>query len=125
MHAGKAIVASLAFVLALGVTGLPPGDIATYGPVLMRHAIAAPMSRAEARRQAADLPALRTGDRELGPLWTAGLGAGARFGLGSSEDPFSFSILTSVDAYYTRFTDALYVTDRVSGLGTVVGEVKF
>ena len=74
---------------------------------------------------AADLPALRTGDRELGPLWTAGLGGGARFGLGSSEDPFSFSILTSVDAYYTRFTDALYVTDRVSGLATVVGEVKF
>ncbi len=74
---------------------------------------------------AADLPALRTGDRELGPLWTAGLGAGARFGLGSSEDPFSFSILTSVDGYYTRFTDALYVTERVSGLATVVGEVKF
>ena len=58
MHAGKAIVASLAFALALGVTGLPPGDIATYGPVLMRHAIAAPMSRAEARRQAAELSEL-------------------------------------------------------------------
>jgi hypothetical protein len=74
---------------------------------------------------AADLPALRTGDRELGPLYTGGLGMGARFGLGSSMEPFSWALTTTLDGYYTRFTDALYVTDRISGLLSVGAEATF
>ena len=55
MHAGKAIVAPMAFVLGLG---LSPGGIAAHDPALVSRAAAAPMSRAEARRQAAELSAL-------------------------------------------------------------------
>lgn len=81
--------------------------------------------RAYTATSSADLPAFRTGDRELSPLWTGGLGAGARFGLGRAASPFDYVIHVALDGYYTQFSDALYMTSRTSGLLTVAGEAKF
>lgn len=55
MSAGKATLVSLAFALALV---MPPPGTAPHGTVLVGQAMAAPMSRAEARRLAAQLSEL-------------------------------------------------------------------
>jgi hypothetical protein len=72
-----------------------------------------------------DLPALRTGDRELGPLFTVGGGGGLRIALGSSGALDDFSLTTTVDVFYTSFADAIYVKDRFSALATTGLEVRF
>jgi hypothetical protein len=81
--------------------------------------------RAYTATSAADLPAARTGDRELGPLTTTGVGAGARWGLGSNRDPFGVALLTTFDGYWTHFSDAIYVKDRLSALLSLTLEVAF
>jgi cytochrome c peroxidase len=58
MPGRKAVVALLALFIAVGAIGLAPSDIAAHGPVFIGRATAATMSRAEARRQAAELSAL-------------------------------------------------------------------
>jgi hypothetical protein len=72
-----------------------------------------------------DLPEYRTGDRELGPLWTTTGGGGLRFYLGSNADPRSLSLSLTGDVMYTSFLDDLYLTSRTGGLGalTVEGEL--
>lgn len=69
-----------------------------------------------------DLPQFRTGDRELGPLWTATGGGGLRFYLGSKLDPRAWSLTLSGDVMHTAFLDDLYVTGRTSVLGVVALE---
>lgn len=66
------------------------------------------------------VPALRTGDRELGPLVNAGVGAGARIAL--SDD---WALSASGLGTFTRFLDALLVTDKFSGLVSVVVEAAW
>jgi hypothetical protein len=70
-----------------------------------------------------DLPQLRTGDRELGPLWTATGGAGAKVFLGSAAHPRLFGISFEVDVMYTSYTDDLYITNRTGLLGTMTFEL--
>ena len=71
------------------------------------------------------LPALRTSDRELGPLWTAGFGGGLRLALGRAGRVDDIVWTTTLDGFYTSFSDTIYVTERLSGLLTTGLEVTF
>jgi len=81
--------------------------------------------RAYAGRDAADVPALRTGDRELGPLSTVGLGGGTRLGLGPADGKHDIALQITADGAWTAFRDAIYVKGRVSALVTTALEVTF
>jgi hypothetical protein len=72
-----------------------------------------------------NLPEYRTGDRELGPLWTATGGGGLRIYLGKNADPRTLSIAVTGDVMYTSFLDDIYLTSRTGGLGalTLEGEL--
>ncbi|MEO7109836.1 MAG: DUF3570 domain-containing protein, partial [Polyangiaceae bacterium] len=59
-----------------------------------------------------DLPEYRTGDRELGPLWTFTGGGGVKAFLGADEDPKRFAIGLQMDGGYTAYTNDLYLTNR-------------
>ena len=72
-----------------------------------------------------DLPALRTGDRELGGLYTVGSGGGARVALGKAGAVDDLALTTTLDGYWTSFADTLYVTTRFSVLATTTLEVAF
>lgn len=72
--------------------------------------------RAYVAERLSDLPALRTGDRELGPLLNVGLGGGVRFALGPRGDVDAFAISVSGLGTYSHFFDALYITERYSAL---------
>ncbi len=62
------------------------------------------------------VPDFRTGDRELGSLWSASLGAGIAWGIGGA-DPKALQISLEARGIYTNFLDALYVDDRWAGFG--------
>lgn len=72
-----------------------------------------------------DLPALRTGDRELGPLFTVGGGGGMRLALGRAGALDDIVLTTTLDGFYTSFADAIYVNDRFSALLTTGLELVF
>jgi Protein of unknown function (DUF3570) len=71
------------------------------------------------------LPALRTGDRELGPLLNLGTGGGIRIALGKAGAVDDFVWATTLDGGWTRFADALYVTHRFSAIVATSLEVVF
>jgi Protein of unknown function (DUF3570) len=71
------------------------------------------------------LPLYRTGDRELGPLWTTEGGLGGRWYLGGAKDPRSLQLGAAVDAMYTGFTDDLYLTSRTGILGSLTLEAEW
>lgn len=66
-----------------------------------------------------DYPALRTGDRELGPLLNATGGWTATVGVGSGPDPQSWVLGFDFNLTATRYFDDLYITHRISALGGV------
>lgn len=74
---------------------------------------------------ALDLPAIRTGDRELSPLSSGGLGGGIRLGLGKPGRVDDFVLQATLDGVYTAFHDALYVKERFAGLFATSVEVAF
>jgi hypothetical protein len=69
-----------------------------------------------------DYPALRTGDRELGPLVNATGGATVRFGLSAAPDPHSWVLGFDLNATWTQYLDDLYIAQRTSVLGGVTLE---
>jgi hypothetical protein len=71
-----------------------------------------------------EAPTWRTGDRELGPLWSATLGPGARWDLGPN-DPRAWSAVLELEGTYTRYPDALYTEQRWAGFASVQVEAKF
>jgi hypothetical protein len=79
--------------------------------------------RAYASSGSGDLPALRTGDRELGPLKSFGLGGGIRFALGRTGATDAFVLVVSSDGTWTSFGDALYVKNRFSAVGVTSFQV--
>jgi hypothetical protein len=81
--------------------------------------------RAYAAPSIHELPTLRTGDRELGPLTSFGLGAGARIALGKRGRREDFVLSFTGDGTWTSFPDTLYVKERFSVLGTSNFEVAF
>jgi hypothetical protein len=71
-----------------------------------------------------DLPEFRTGDRELGPLWTTDGGGGLRLYLGSKVEPRSWALTLQGDVMYTSYLSDLYITQRWAGLGSVMVETE-
>jgi tetratricopeptide (TPR) repeat protein len=68
------------------------------------------------------VPALRTGDRELGPLWGITLGGGARLAFGEKK---AWAVSVLGDLVYTRFLDHLFLLDRLGFFGATTLEVDF
>jgi hypothetical protein len=72
-----------------------------------------------------DLPLYRTGDRELGPLWTTEGGGGFRWYLGSDKDPRGLQLGATVDGMYTAFTNDLYLTSRTGIIAALTLEAEW
>jgi hypothetical protein len=72
-----------------------------------------------------NLPEYRTGDRELGPLWTTEGGFGIKWYLGSGVDREKWALQLTGDGMYTTFLDDLYLTHRIAGLGALSLEGEF
>ena len=70
------------------------------------------------------VPVLRTGDRELGPLQTLILGAGARLKL-TDAPGHQWDLVLEADVGSTHFSDALYITQRRMGYTTLAIEAQF
>jgi hypothetical protein len=71
------------------------------------------------------LPLYRTGDRELGPLWTTEGGLGFKWYLGGAANPRTWQLGFSGDVMYTAFTDDLYLTNRTAFLGALTLETEW
>jgi|HubBroStandDraft_1064217.scaffolds.fasta_scaffold05509_6 hypothetical protein len=71
------------------------------------------------------VPAFRTGDRELGPLINLTGGARATWNIGPAAAPDNWSLVASFDATYARFLDDLYITERLSALGSLTIEASW
>jgi hypothetical protein len=106
---------------------LDAGRRFTYGPHARFHAQSAASfwRRAYVANRATDVPALRTGDRELGPLWSATFGPGARWWIGPAGDPRSFALGSSLEGTWTVFLDDLYIRNRLAVLVLVTSEGTF
>ena len=72
--------------------------------------------------QGIQLPALRTGDRELGPLVGITGGGGMRLALGEQKN-VAFTL--AADVIYTRFLDTLFILQRVGFFSALGAEVDF
>lgn len=70
------------------------------------------------------VPLLRTGDRELGPLFNATGGWTASVAIGPTRDPSAWVVRMDLDVTATRYFDDLYVTRRISALGGVTLEAN-
>jgi hypothetical protein len=70
------------------------------------------------------LPEFRTGDRELGSLWAATGGGGAKVFLGGAGHPHFFSIAAEADVVYTSYLDALYISSRTGVLGSLTLQIE-
>ena len=71
------------------------------------------------------LPALRTGDRELGPVQTVSGGAGVRWAFGSDEHPDGWSASLYALGLHTTYSDDLYITERNGLYGALTIEAIF
>jgi len=67
------------------------------------------------------VPALRSGDRELGPLLGLTGGAGARIAFGETKN---WGLTFTGDVIYTRFLDTLYILQRFGYFGALTLEVE-
>ncbi|MGH7296554.1 MAG: DUF3570 domain-containing protein, partial [Polyangiaceae bacterium] len=65
------------------------------------------------------VPALRTGDRELGPLVNATGGFTLGIGIGPGSNPRASRLALDLDGTWTHYLDDLYVTHRISALGAL------
>ncbi|MDP9149105.1 MAG: DUF3570 domain-containing protein [Myxococcota bacterium] len=70
------------------------------------------------------IPTLRTGDRELSPLLTGTGGGGARLKL-VDDLRRPWSLVLEIDGSYTRYLDALYLTERGAVFSTLAVEAEF
>ncbi len=71
------------------------------------------------------VPALRTGDRELGPLMNVTAGARVRCELGPPSRTDAWVLVSAIDATYTGFFADLYITRRLSALAAVSVEASW
>jgi hypothetical protein len=67
-------------------------------------------------------PALRTGDRELGPLVSGTAGGTMRLAIGSDSKPDSWTFGFDLNVTETRYLDDLYLANRVSVFGAFMLE---
>ena len=72
----------------------------------------------------AGIPTYRAGDRELGPLYTLTGGFGLKVRLNADiKAPWTLSF--QLDAIYTRYRDAVYITERRALFGALGLEAMF
>jgi hypothetical protein len=71
-----------------------------------------------------DFPALRTGDRELGPLFALTGGLRLRIGVGPRAQPKSWIAGLDWNVTTTRFLDDLYLTRRISTMAALTLETE-
>jgi hypothetical protein len=71
-----------------------------------------------------DFPAIRTGDRELGPLVNLTGGARLRIRLGPSANPEAWVLGFDLGVTTTQYLDDLYVKQRLSALGATSLELQ-
>ncbi len=71
------------------------------------------------------VPTYRTTSRELSPLLSGTLGAGARFSLTSPEAKTQYSIVAQGDIMFTQYLDSLYVTRSTAFYGTLGIDAEF
>lgn len=72
-----------------------------------------------------EVPALRTGDRELSPLASGTFGGGIRWLIGRDTRPDAWSLLFQTDVLTTSFTDALFIQNRQAFFNSLALEGKF
>ncbi len=72
-----------------------------------------------------NVPSLRTGNRELGPLLTTTFGGGFRWNIGPDLSPRDWSIVFLIEASETNYRDALYIKNRLSGFSALELEATF
>ena len=72
-----------------------------------------------------DFPAIRTGDRELGPLYNVTGGGSLRWFVGPTANPRTWTLGFDLEATSTHYLDDLYVTRRISALSAASLEVGF
>jgi hypothetical protein len=68
------------------------------------------------------IPAIRTGDRELGPILAGTVGGGARWDFGERR---AFGLTLTGDFVYTRFLDHLFVKQRLGYFAAVGFDAEF
>ena len=72
-----------------------------------------------------DFPALRTGDRELGPLMSVTGGGNLRIALGTAERLRAWVFGVDLNLTETRYLDDIYITSRLSAVGALSLEAAF
>ena len=70
------------------------------------------------------LPALRTGDRELGALFTTTAGGSMQIAIGSDERPTEWMLGFMADGGWTNYLDAIYITQRFAMYGGMTLEAE-
>jgi hypothetical protein len=72
-----------------------------------------------------DFPALRTGDRELGPLVNLTAGGALRVAVGGARRPRALVLGLDVNVTQTQYLDDIYVTHRLSAVSALSAEAEF
>jgi hypothetical protein len=72
-----------------------------------------------------EVPVLRTGDRELGPLASGTFGGGIRWLIGRDTRPDAWSLVFQTDVATTAFSDALFIQNRQAFFNALALEGKF
>ena len=73
----------------------------------------------------AAVPAIRTGDRELGPLMNLTGGATLQWRAGPRSDPDAWVFGLHADVTYTGFFADLYVSDRLAAIASFTTEAQW
>jgi hypothetical protein len=71
------------------------------------------------------LPTYRTDDRELSPLVTVTGGGGTRIALSSAASKTQYGLSIQGDVMYTKFFNALFVTQRTAVYGSLSFDAEF
>jgi hypothetical protein len=103
------------------------GDRVDLGPHLRFHAQSAVdfWQRAYVVPSAFSFPALRTGDRELGPLLNLTAGGALRVAVGGAMHPRALVLGIDLNATQTLYLDDIYTTHRLSAVGALSVEAEF
>jgi hypothetical protein len=71
------------------------------------------------------LPLFRTTDRELSPLVSLTGGGGARYALSAPDSKAQIGLTAQVDYMYTKYFDAIFVSQRSALYGTIGLDAEF
>jgi hypothetical protein len=80
--------------------------------------------RAYTLRPGNDFPALRTGDRELGPIVNVTAGGTLHLLVGPDPTPRRYVLGLDVNVTSTSYLDDIYISQRTSGIAALIFEVE-